>query len=404
MKKILILLLLISTICAGQPTTLSSKAEISVITCGPGQNEVYTAFGHSAFRVNDPVNEIDWAYNYGVFNFDQPNFYLNFAKGHLYYQLTVQDYPRFEYVYKYYDRYVHEQVLSLTQDQKQKLFDFLEWNALPENQHYRYDYFYDNCATKMPGVLKKVFGDSVQFDGSHIKTDYTIRELTDRYLTYQPWGDLGIDICLGLPMDKKATPYEYMFLPEYVESGFANATIQGELGRVRLVKQTRIAYEAQEKTIAKTFFQPIVIFGFVFLLIAALSYWDLKRSKLTTAFDVVFFMIIGLVGVLLLLLWVATDHNAAAKNFNLLWALPTHVIAVMAFIKNPKWLKEYFLIVATLSILLLLSWPILPQKLHYALIPLIMAIALRAFTQYQIRKQGSLQGKTNQPQVEIQPK
>jgi hypothetical protein len=397
-------LILVYSVCAGQATKLSPKAEISVITCGPGQEELYTAFGHSAFRVYDPVNEIDWAYNYGVFDFNQPNFYLNFAKGYLYYRLAVQDYQRFEYMYKYFDRYVHEQVLSLTQEQKQKLFDFLEWNALPENQNYRYDYFYDNCATKIPGVLLKVFGDSVQFDGSYITTDYTIRELTDLYLKYQPWGDLGIDICLGLPMDKVATPYEYMFLPEYVESGFANATIQGELGRVQLVKQTRVAYEAQQKTFTKTFFQPLVVFGFFFLIVAGLSYRDLKRTKLSVAFDILLFTVLGLVGVLLLALWVGTDHQAAAKNLNLLWALPTHLVVVFAFIRDPKWLKGYFLVVAILSVALLLAWPLLPQKLHYALIPLVMAVAVRAFTQYQIRKQGSSQGTTIQPQAETQPK
>src|SRR5262245_57681333 len=87
---------------------LSDKAEISVITCGPGQEQLYTAFGHSAYRVLDPVNNIDFAYNYGVFDFDQPNFYLNFARGYLYYKLAVQDYKHFEYVYMYYDRSVHE--------------------------------------------------------------------------------------------------------------------------------------------------------------------------------------------------------------------------------------------------------------------------------------------------------
>jgi hypothetical protein len=404
MKKLTLLLILVYSVCAGQATKLSPKAEISVITCGPGQEELYTAFGHSAFRVYDPVNEIDWAYNYGVFDFNQPNFYLNFAKGYLYYRLAVQDYQRFEYIYKYFDRYVHEQVLSLTQEQKQKLFDYLEWNALPENQNYRYDYFYDNCATKIPGVLLKVFGDSVQFDGSYITTDYTIRELTDLYLKYQPWGDLGIDICLGLPMDKVATPYEYMFLPEYVESGFANATIQGELGRVQLVKQTRVAYEAQQKTFTKTFFQPLVVFSFFFLIVAGLSYRDLKRAKLSVALDILLFTVIGLVGFLLLALWVGTDHQAAAKNLNLLWALPTHVIIVFAFIRNPKWLKDYFLVVAILSVALLLAWPLLPQKLHYALIPLVMAVAVRAFTQYQIRRQGLSQGTTIQPQAETQPK
>ena len=394
---------LLSAFCSAQ-IKLSDKAEISVITCGTGQEQLYTAFGHSALRVFDPVNNIDYAYNYGVFDFDQPNFYLNFARGYLYYKLAVQDYKQFEYVYMYFDRSVREQVLSLTLQQKQKLFEYLEWNALPENQYYRYDYFYDNCATKMPDILVKVFGDSVKFSGSHITTDYTIRELTDLYLNYQPWGDLGIDICLGLPMDKKATPYQYMFLPDYVEKGFANATIVGELGTVPLVKQHRVIYESQNKTFSKTFFTPLLVFSVVFLIITFISYRDLKRIKLTTIVDVILFSVLGLLGILLLLLWTATDHRAAAKNLNLLWALPTHIFIVFAFIKNPKWLKDYFLAVAVLSALLLASWPILPQKIHYSLIPFVMAIGIRCFTQYQIRKRVLLQEKTIQHPAETQPK
>src|SRR5690606_12303829 len=80
---------------------LSPDATISVITCGPGQNELYSAFGHSALRVYDPRQQIDEAYNYGVFDFDQPHFYLNFARGYLYYQLAVWDYQAFASMYMY---------------------------------------------------------------------------------------------------------------------------------------------------------------------------------------------------------------------------------------------------------------------------------------------------------------
>ena len=385
MKKIALFLVLISTVCSGQ--TLSDKAEISVITCGPGQQELYSAFGHSAFRVYDPESGYDAAYNYGVFDFNQPNFYLNFVKGYLNYRLAVQDYKRFEYIYMYFNRYVHEQKLNLTQSQKQRLFDYLEWNALPENQYYRYDYFYNNCATKIRDVVAEVFGDSVKFDGSYIKTDYTIRELTDIYLTHQPWGDLGIDIGLGLPMDKVATPYEYMFLPDYVESGFAHATIINGTNTLPIVKERVSIFEPKEEQLSKSIFHPLTIFGLFFVIVAWISYRDLKRNKLTQWLDVTLFTVLGTLGLLLLLLWVATDHKAAAKNLNLLWALPTHLIAVIAFIKNPPWLKKYFLGVAVLSALLLITWPFLPQKLHYSLIPLVMAAGLRAFTQHQLRQQ-----------------
>ena len=130
MRILITFLLIISfTLSFGQsPISLSERAEISVITCGPWQGELYSAFGHSAFRIYDPENRINEAYNYGVFNFNQPNFYLNFARGYLYYQLGVYDYQLFEDHYISYNRFVHEQVLNLNQDQKQKLFDYLKQN------------------------------------------------------------------------------------------------------------------------------------------------------------------------------------------------------------------------------------------------------------------------------------
>lgn len=368
---------------------LSGQAEISVLTMGPWQGEVFTAFGHSAFRVYDPVRGIDAAYNYGVFDFNQPNFYLNFARGNNRYMLGVMSYPNFEYAYISDNRYIHEQLLNLRPEQKQRLYDFLEWNARPENREYFYDYFYDNCATKIPEVMLTVFGDSVIFDGSHITTNYTFRELTDLYLDEQPWGDLGIDIGLGLPTDKVATPFEYMFLPDYVEEGFAHATIRTQGEREPLVKETRIIYESRPEADASGFFQPLMIFSVFLLLTLFVSYRDLKKRKISMAFDGILFTAVGLLGVLLLLLWTATNHHAAACNLNLIWAVPTHLVAVVAFSRRPVWLRMYFLLVTVLYAGLLVMWPVLPQKLHYALIPIVLAIGTRSFTQYRLLKQAS---------------
>src|SRR5690606_6101372 len=367
---------------------LSEQAEISVITCGPDQQELYAAFGHSAFRVYDPANGINHAFNYGVFNFNQPNFYLNFARGYLYYSLGVEHYDEFEYRYVYFNRYVHEQVLNLTTTQRQKIFDFLQWNALPENVVYRYDYFYNNCATKMPDVIVKILGDDVKFDGSHIKTEYTIRELTDLYLQQQPWGDLGIDICLGLPMDKKASPYEYMFLPDYVEAGFDNATVLHDGIPVQLVKEKKINYETreEEEEVKNSLPHPLLIFSILAVFAIALSFYDIRKNKISTWFDVILYSVTGAIGILLFTLWLFTDHAAAARNLNILWALPTHLIAVFAFIKNPRWLKYYFGVIIILSVLLLIGWPFLPQQLHYTLIPVVATIGVRAFVQYIKRK------------------
>jgi len=380
MKHIISLSLLLSISFLGNTQVLSDEAEISVITCGPFQGEVYSAFGHSAFRVYDSTQGIDEAYNYGVFDFDQPNFYLNFARGRNNYMLGVYPYDRFRDYYIYYNRYVHEQKLDLTTRQKQRLYEYLLWNAQPENRSYRYDYFYDNCATKIRDVIVTVFGDSIFFDGSYITTHYTIRDLTDIYLKHQPWGDLGIDICLGLPMDKKASPYEYMFLPDYVESGFNHASLNGH----PIVKENISIYESRSEEYPKSIIHPLIAFSALAVISLLITYLDFKRKKLSNWFDALLFGSTGLIGILLLLLWIATDHKAAATNFNLLWALPTHLAAVIAFIKSPKWLRTYFLLTALISGATLLLWFVLPQALNYMLIPLVLALLIRSVTQYRL--------------------
>lgn len=381
MKKFCLLLFLIPFFSSAQKLQLSPRAEIHILTCGPYQGELYSAFGHSAIRVKDPVNRYDILYNYGVFDFDQPHFYLNFARGHLNYKLGVMDYPRFRDYYIYYNRFIHEQVLNLSAEQKQKLFDFLQWNALPENQYYLYDYFYDNCATRVRDALVKTFGDDVQFDGSYVDTHYTIRELTDIYLKQQPWGDLGIDLCLGLPMDKQATPYMYMFLPDYIEQGFEHATIMRDGKKMPLVKRTIVTYESKPEEDHASAITPFITFTILLALGAFLTYLGFKKNRAYFWFDYVLLSVSGLLGWLLFFLWVATDHHAAAYNFNLLWAIPFHFPVVLFLMKKdkPAFLKKYFKVVAIISLLVLLAWAWLPQQLHYSLIPLVLLIGIRSF-------------------------
>jgi hypothetical protein len=384
MRLILALLLLITGEIVHAQRKLSPDATISVITCGPGQEELYSAFGHSAIRVHDPRQQIDEAYNYGVFDFDQPYFYLNFARGYLYYQLAVWDYQSFASIYMYHNRFIHEQVLNLTPSQKQRVYDFLQWNALPENRFYRYDYFYDNCATRIRDVFVRVFKDSVEFDGSYIKTKHSFRELTDLYLDQQPWGDLGIDICLGLPMDKIADPYEYMFLPDYIESGFDHATIYKDNERVPLVSRKNVVYEPREEDPPQGLPHPLFVFSLVALVVAGISIVDVRRRKASNWLDILLFGIAGLIGVLLLSLWLFTDHDAATRNLNILWALPTHFVVVFMLKRQSKGVRTYFLATAILSAVLLLFWNLLPQMLNYSLIPIVIALGIRAIVRWRV--------------------
>jgi len=178
-------------------------------------------------------------------------------------------------------------------------------------------------------------------------------------------------------MDKKASPYEYMFLPDYIESSFDHAS-NVALGQP-LVKEKIIVCEPEHEKAPFHWYHPWIVFG-IFLVFASFLTWrDWQRKKLSRWFDVALFLTLGLLGILLLLLWTLTDHKAAANNFNLLWALPTHVVAGVALIKKrkPNWLKNYFLFTFILTTILLATWTLLPQALNIFLIPLVSVILIR---------------------------
>ena len=379
-KLILIIALLLGNMPLFAQWQLSEEAEIHIVTCGPYQGELYSAFGHSAIRVTDPGSGIDIIYNYGIFNYNQPNFYLNFARGYMYYKLAASAYEGFRNYYISENRYIHEQVINLSPLQKQTVFNFLQWNARPENSQYRYDYFYDNCATRVRDVFTDILQDSIRFDSSYAKTGYTVRELCDMYLGYQPWGDLGIDLCLGMPMDRKMSTYQYMFLPDYVEAGFDQSQVYREGKWQPLVKETKLTYESRPENPPSTLWNPALLFWLVFLAGAVITYLGYRRKKLLIWWDVIIFSIVGLVGWLLLALWLFTDHEAAARNLNLLWALPFHFPLVLILSLGKRRLLAYYMrITAMIYFAVLVLWGFLPQDLHYSLIPLVLLLLVRSF-------------------------
>lgn len=382
-------MLLLSFSASGQESavpSLSPQASISLLTCGPG-DALFEAFGHSAIRVNDPVNGIDKVYNYGVFDFNQPNFYLNFAKGDLRYKLGTADFSEFLYSYIYFNRSVQEQVLQLSPSQKQAVYQFLEINSLPQYQYYYYDYFFDNCATRPRDVFISVLGDSLQFDYSYAdKFHYTIRGLIDRYIEepdQYAWGDFGIDLGLGARIDRLATPFEYMYQPEFLAAAFSGATVVQPDGSTRpLLLSTSILFEASPvQNERDILFTPTVLFWLLLVLVACGTAWDFwRRQRIMQLFDLAFFAFVGLLGALLVFLWFFTNHTAAADNWNVAWAWPTHFFAAMFLVLSPRprWVKLYFLLAAIGAGLLLLLWPVVPQDLHEALIPVLLIIIIRS--------------------------
>jgi hypothetical protein len=383
MSRILFLVffIILSIECKSQ--RLSDQSEIAVVTLGPNPVQIYTAFGHSGFRVYDPKLGIDKFYNYGVFDFDQPNFELNFARGKNLYKLGIENYKDVKKRYASWNQSITEQYLSFNLEQKQALFDFLQNNAKPENASYYYKYIADNCATRMRDVINNVLEGKVQYDNNYASEQLTYRQLMDLYLENQEWGDLGIDICLGLQIDVKADANGYMFLPGFVQAAFEKATVlEGATSRP-LVKKTIKIFEGTGIDGFRMPFSPFTLFVVVFFVIGFLTHRSIKYGVRNKWLDILLFGVTGIVGLLLLILWFGTDH-LSAYNFNLIWAMPLNLVALVFLFKEnraPVW-KFYYLGYGMILMLNIVFRELLPQQLHMALVPLALGLAIRSFYLY----------------------
>ena len=377
LKLLLLLLLAFSFLTNAQQLKLSNQAEISILTIGPG-TLLMDAFGHNGFRVRDRERMLDVVFNYGTFDFDTPNFYLKFAQGKLNYKLSHNSYDDFFQAYIAQNRSIDEQILDLTRTQKQQVFDFLLNNAKPENKYYLYDFFYDNCATKMKDVLKVSLNETLTFKQPNDFNPKTFRALIHEHVNRNSWGSLGIDIALGSVIDKRATPEEHMFLPKYIHVFFEKATFTNS--NKPIVKQPRLLYKKKEKSISNIFLMsPLMIFGLLGILILWITYQDYKKGARTIWLDIGLFSITGFIGVILLLLWFATDHTATANNYNLLWAFPVNLLVVLQLLKKtPKrWFIKYLKFLIIMLCLLTLHWIIGVQVFAIGLIPLFLALLIR---------------------------
>lgn len=374
MKKLYLVLFFFSFVFT-QAQNGYQQTEISILTIGPGTS-LNDAFGHNGIRVKTPFSDV--VYDYGRFPFNDPNFYLNFARGKLLYSQGYSNTYSVIDFYRNQNRTIREQVLNLTTKEKQDMHAFLETNALPENKDYLYDFFYDNCATKIRDVAEEITNNNIHFDTPETLKESTFRGLIQQNLYWNSWGSLGIDIALGSIIDKQATPYEYMYLPKYIHLFFETATIKST--DKKLVKKANTLYSKTEQKQQKYFFSsPIFIFSSLSLLILWITYSNYKKGKRSKWLDLSIFLVTGLIGVFILLLWFATDHTTTANNYNVLWAFPLNVFVIGQVLKTqPKtWFIKYTKLLIILLCLLVFHWTLGVQRFAFALIPLLIALVIR---------------------------
>lgn len=360
-----------------------SSTRISLLVCTPG-DELYSSFGHSAYRVTDERYGIDVVFNYGTFDFNKPNFYTNFLKGIMIYSLSVEDYPSFERSYVYENRGVKELVLRLTVEQKSKLVQYLLNNALPDNRDYPYDFLRDNCATRLRDVLEIAIGEPIVFDKSKFDTTKTFRNLIDEYTLSKRWENFGMDLLIGPPVDKPTTHLEQMFLPDYLAKGFLHAKVPSDNGFQPLVLLEKKILSRVQGSNKFSFFTPETTIFLFLIFISVISILELIFNFGFRFFDVFFFFLLGIIGLLMTNLWFFTHHWTTAANLNLLWALPTHLLIalVLLFNKRSRFLKGLLIVTAGIQLLFILFHTFMPQQFQLGVILLSITVLIRAVTRY----------------------
>lgn len=353
--------------------------EISLLTCDPGK-ELYSSFGHSAIRIRQTgIEGQDLVFNFGTFDFRTPNFYGKFATGKLDYMLSVTTYEDFIREYDYYQRDVREQILDLNAQQRDILVQNLWEHYDPARRYYRYDFFFNNCATKIRDAFEIAIGDQLVWNDSSSMEEKTFRDLIDEYVYPLPWADLGIDLALGSVIDRPATEREAQFLPDYMEAAFANATIVGDGPTRPLVKESRVILKFPDQEFKMDAINPYFIFWAVAILFTAITFFGHKKKRLFIGFDVALFSILGFLGLVVTFLWFFTDHSATKWNWNLLWVFPGHLVLVWGLLKKElqPWVRKYLLFALIMADAAVVFWILGWQSFHPSLIPILLVIILR---------------------------
>jgi len=357
----------------------SSRLQVSLITCAPGA-ELYSVFGHTAMRILDPAAGTDIVYNFGTFNFDDPDFYTKFVRGKLMYFLSQQSFPEFLYEYDYFKRGVKEQVLHFSEEEKKEIQLALFENLRDENRFYKYDFLYDNCATRLRDIIFRTNKANAFEPPVFADQGTTFRDYLHNYLSRaeMQWTTLGIDLLLGVGADKKMSTSECMFLPDYLAQGVGLAfTDQGKL----VTKDTVHLPDAQPKPASVPIWQtPLFFFSFLSFLVILPSF---SRSKKMQAFqlvmDKVIYLLSGSLGILLLFMWFGTDHLSFANNLNLVWAMPLNFFAAFTIGKGRSVFKPYFKAYSLLLLMLCVLLMLQPHMINFALYPLIVVLSFRSW-------------------------
>ncbi len=369
------------TYCQSKSANIENT-KISILTCRSG-DQLYTTFGHTAIRISNPVTRMDYVYNYGLFSFDTPNFYPKFLRGQLPYFLGGTQMKNFLREYKYDKRTVFEQELILNDDQKLKMIEFLKNNAKPENRIYNYDFFYDNCATRVVDL----YGLAGEISYTNEIEEKTFRDLLKENLQNLVWPGFGIDLLIGARAERVTNRRDQMFLPEYVMTNLASAKVDGvsPLAKPAEIVLDFESLNANRKSKGTNW--PLICSSILFLVTLLFNF---SFTSMTRLYNKLFLVISGVFGLFLLFMWFGTNHGATRDNWNVLWFNPLFFIVLLSKGVVKKTVV-YIAFVALILSALNCFFTFLPQFFNIAFLPIILSLLVIIYKEIEkIRKPASI--------------
>ncbi|MCL1868707.1 MAG: DUF4105 domain-containing protein [Paludibacter sp.] len=382
----ILILTLISCISVNSQTIrVTDSTQISVVTCSPYQSEVYAKFGHAGMRVFDASQNVDLLFNWGIFSFDTGNFLAKFIIGHTDYALGVVETELFLEEYSQRGSSVTEQVLNLNLTEKNALIDLLLENYKPENRKYRYNFIFDNCATRPLNLVSDAVNRSFEYIifPNPERDLLTYRSLIAQYAGKNTWLMFGIDLVFGANADVIPTEIQSQFLPENLKEEFYDAKIVEKnksernlvLKQNYLVQQTGEKFNpnAQEISFPFLFFLAILLIR-IFCFVREMKFLGKKFVKI----DSLLLIAAGLIGCIAFFLTFISVHPLVGRNFNILWLMPLNVVVgVLIWFKSKrKILFFYFLIYILLILISLGVYAAQIQAINYACVPIILTMML----------------------------
>jgi hypothetical protein len=304
----------------------TSDTTFYLITCGLGK-ETYSYYGHSALRL--VIGKSDTAYNWGIFDFSTPFFVWKFARGRVSYWVGNERFEGFLQNYFLEKRFVYSQKINLNSSEKRQLLYLINENLRPENLKYKYDFFYDNCSTRIRDLLEKTLKNNLIYPKIDNHELPTFRDKITVYQKQYAWYQFGTDMLLGSPTDKKADFRDQMFLPIDLMNGLSAATINRSGVEMPLLDRADIILDFPAPVHKlKVWETPLFVFSLLLFVIIMIT--SLFQSKAVyDIMDILIYSVYSLLSILMIFFNFITDHAQTKWNFNIIWLSPFVIICLL---------------------------------------------------------------------------